>query len=145
MPGVLGAVLERELVQVLQFALADADVGVGLAEGIERFEVTGHLLLVAVLQLRYVELGKQGVHGGIVQAAALDAGGSAHALDGGDGLEVLERTAFAAFDAGPLPGEAVHPADGLEQVPGEVEAEGVDGGHIRKYTLISVLYPQMTK
>ena len=151
MPLVLRAVPEGKFVKMLQFTFTGTDIGVCLADGIERFEVPGHLLLVPVLESGDVKAGKQGIDIGIIELAAFDTCGCTHTLDRRDLLQMFEGTSFTPFNACPFSGEAVDLTDGLQKFPVDFKSEGVNGGHIRKYTQIyesdtisSVLYPQIS-
>jgi hypothetical protein len=83
MPGVLLAVAQQDLVQLLDVVLGERDVLPGREHQIHQLGVAGHLLLVAGGEGLDLQVRQQLLHLPVGQLAALDAGRGADALDGG--------------------------------------------------------------
>ena len=84
MPGILLAVLEQDLVQLLDVVLAEGYVRPGVEDDIHDLRVAGHFLFVARIEALDLQVGQQLLDFAIGELAALDPCRGADAFDGGD-------------------------------------------------------------
>jgi hypothetical protein len=85
-------VAQQDLVQLLDVVLVERDVLPGREHQIHHLGVAGHFLLVAGGEGLDLQVGQQALDLAVRQLAALDAGGRANALDGGDPRSAESRS-----------------------------------------------------
>lgn len=84
MPFVLVAVAQEITMELFDVIFRDGNVGPGLKNGFHHLGITGDFLFVAAGETFDFQVGQQALHFPVGQLAALDAGGRADTLDGGN-------------------------------------------------------------
>lgn len=127
MAGVLGAVTQEVLMELADHVFRDGDLLEGIEHLIHDIGVTGDLLLIACLELGDVQSAKQILDLAVGELRALNAGGRADTLDGGDLAQRSEFLRRKAANHAPLPFELVQLGDDAEDLGCDAENGGQHG------------------
>ena len=136
MPGVLLAVAQQDLVQLLDVVLGERDVLPGREHQVHQLGVAGHFLLVAGGEGLDLQVRQQVLHFPVGQLAALDAGGGADALDGGHAPQGRQPVGRERAQGAPGAFELVDPGDEAQDLRGDLEGVGSQHEPKRRFTPI---------
>lgn len=124
---VLGAVAQEVLMELADHVLRDGNLLEGIEHLIHDIGVSGNLLLIARLELGDVQAAEQILDLAVGELGALDAGGGADTLNGGDLAQPVQFFGRETADHAPLAFEFVQLGDEPESFGRDGENRGQHG------------------